>query len=277
MDRPVRFDDDRSQTPDVDLIGQHTSSIMKISIITVTRNSEATIRDTIESVLMQKDVDLEHIIIDGLSTDRTMEIVNSYPHITKFVSERDKSHFDAMNKGIALAEGEIVGILNSDDAYIDEKVLSKVVMAFHESGADAVYGDLVYIDPSDTRKVLRTWISGAYREGRFRWGWMPPHPSFFVKGDLYRKHGGFNLELGTSADYEMMLRLIHRHGVKPGYVPEVLVRMRPGGLSNKSLAARWKANRFDKKSWDVNGVKPYWFTLYLKPIRKIGQYFIRKK
>jgi glycosyltransferase involved in cell wall biosynthesis len=249
---------------------------MKISIITVTRNSEATVRDTIESVHRQKHVDFEHIIVDGLSTDRTMEIVREYPHITKWVSERDKSHFDAMNKGIALAEGDIVGILNSDDAYVHDRILSYVVQAFMVKGADALYGDLVYVDSDDTRKVLRTWISGEYREGRFLWGWMPPHPSFFVKRELYRDFGGFNLELGTSADYEMMLRLIHRHGVRPAYLPEVLVRMRPGGLSNSSLAARWKANRFDKKSWDVNGVKPYWFTLYLKPIRKIGQYFIRK-
>lgn len=245
---------------------------MLVSIVTATFNSESTLRDTVGSVLSQGAVTKEHIVIDGGSTDGTLGIVRGNPHIGKWVSEPDNGIYDAMNKGVALAEGDIIGILNSDDTYPHEGVLSKVVRTFEETGADAVYGDLVYTHPSDPTRVVRTWKSGRYSPGHFKWGWMPPHPTFFVRREIYQRFGSFHVGLGTAADYELMLRLIQCHGIRLAYIPEVLVRMRSGGASNESILARWRANRNDRKAWEVNGVRPYWFTLYLKPLRKILQF-----
>ena len=248
----------------------------KVSIITATFNSESTILETIGSVHAQRDVDKEHIVVDGASTDRTMELVGNHASVTKSVSEPDEGIYHAMNKGISLATGDIVGILNSDDTYSDDRVLASVMGTFERSGADVVYGDLVYVHSSDPSRIVRTWKSGAYREGSFKWGWMPPHPTFFVRREAYLRHGLFNLDIGTSADYELMLRFMHIRRLKAAYLDRVLVRMRSGGASNESLAARWKANRNDRKAWKMNGVSPFWFTMYLKPIRKVGQYLIRR-
>jgi glycosyltransferase involved in cell wall biosynthesis len=248
---------------------------MRISIITVTFNSASTIRDTIESVHSQVNVEKEHIIIDGCSTDETLGIVRGYPHITKCISEPDQGIYHAMNKGIALASGDVIGILNSDDVYPGNHILEKVAKTFKSSQTDALYGDLVYVDSEDTDRVVRAWKSGKYEHGDFKWGWMPPHPTFFVKRELYEKYGGFNVDMGTAADYELMLRLIHHYGANLTYIPEILVKMRSGGASNESILARLRANRNDKKAWGVNGLKPYWFTLYLKPLRKITQFLYK--
>ena len=249
---------------------------MTISIITATYNSAKTVRDTLESVRHQTYPRVEHIIVDGLSRDNTLDIVKAYPHVSKCISEADKGIYDAMNKGVALATGDIVGILNSDDMYQDSTVLARVMEAFVNDHCDAVYGDLVYVDPEQTAKVRRYWKSGYYNPGSFRWGWMPPHPTFFVRRSLYERFGVFRTDFKTAADYELMLRFIHRHGAKLSYVPKVLVRMRDGGASNQTFASRLKANKEDRRAWEVNAIDPYWFTLYLKPLRKIGQYFIRE-
>lgn len=248
---------------------------MRLSVITVTFNSAATLAGAIESVSQQRDVDVEHIIVDGGSIDGTMEVVRSYPHIRKAVSEPDRGIYDAMNKGIAMAEGEVVGILNSDDLYHDPLVLSHVSEVFRDPGVDLAYGDLEYVSAADVGKVVRYWKAGSYRDGLFNWGWMPPHPTFFVRKEVYQRLGTFNLDIGTSADYELMLRFMHIHRLKAAYIDRVLVRMRSGGASNESFAARWKANRNDKRAWEINGVKPYWFTMFLKPVRKVGQYLVR--
>jgi len=248
---------------------------MTISIITATHNSARTIRDTLESVRNQSYPKVEHIIVDGRSSDNTLDIVRQYPHVAKCISEPDKGIFDAMNKGIAMARGDIVGILNSDDLYQDSTVLARVMETVINGQCDAVYGDIVYVDQHQTGKVLRYWKSGYYNKGSFRWGWMPPHPSLFVRRSLYERFGGFRTDLGTAADYELMLRFIHCYGAQLGYVPEVLVRMRDGGASNQTFASRIRANLEDRRAWEVNGIKPYWCTLYLKPLRKIGQYFLR--
>lgn len=249
---------------------------MRISVITVTFNSSATVGEAIDSVAQQRDVDVEHIIVDGGSIDDTMDVVRSHPHIKKALSEPDRGMYDAMNKGIAMAEGDLVGILNSDDLYHDPHVLSRVSEAFRDPSVDIAYGDLEYVSEGNVDRVLRYWKAGGYREGLFKWGWMPPHPTFFVRREVYAKHGLFNLDIGTSADYEMMLRLMHIRGLKAAYIDRVLVRMRAGGASNESIAARWRANRNDRKAWEVNGVRPYWYTMYLKPIRKVGQYLLRR-
>jgi glycosyltransferase involved in cell wall biosynthesis len=248
---------------------------MKVTIITATYNSSATIEDTLKSVASQDYPAVEHVIIDGLSKDDTLDKVSHFSHVAKVVSEKDKGIYDAMNKGITLATGEVVGILNSDDFYSSSQILSRVVEIFQNTSCDAVYGDLVYVDKDDTDRVVRYWKSGQYKESAFKWGWMPPHPTFFVRKALYEKHGLFNLEMKTAADYELMLRMIHKGKAKLAYLPAILVKMRTGGASNQSMASRLRANADDKKAWEINGMKPYWFTLYLKPIRKITQYIFR--
>jgi glycosyltransferase involved in cell wall biosynthesis len=250
-----------------------TEAIMpKISIITATLNSAATINETLESIRGQDYPDIEHIIVDGESTDATLGIVREYSHVCKCISEPDKGIYYAMNKGIQLATGEVVGILNSGDVYQDDAVLSRVAERFQREGCEAVYGDLVYVDARDARKVVRYWRAGVYRADAFMWGWMPPHPTFFVRRSLYKKYGGFSLQFKTAADYELLLRFIHKYRISTGYIPEILVRMRNGGASNHSWIHRLQANQDDRRSWTVNGLEPYWFTRYLKPLRKLHQF-----
>lgn len=248
---------------------------MKISIITVTYNSASTIRDTLESVGQQDYLDIEHIIVDGRSTDNTLSIINQFPYISKILSEKDGGMYDAMNKGIALASGDIIGILNSDDVYNNNRVISKVMRAFEDKSIDAVYGDLQYVKQEDLSKVTRTWKSGAFDKNKFYYGWMPPHPSFFVRKEVYDTSGKFNTSLRSSADYEFMLRVLLKFDHKVKYLPEVFVKMRTGGASNATLGKRLKANREDKKAWAINNLKPYFFTIPLKPVRKIFQFIFK--
>jgi len=247
--------------------------VARISIITVTYNSAQTLEHTIQSVLLQDHPDVEYIIVDGASTDDTLAVIRKYRHkIDHFVSEKDEGLYYALNKGIALATGDIIGILHADDFYMDDHVLSKVASTFEKTKAGAVYADLYYVDKDNTEKIIRKWRSGPYTEGKFLWGWMPPHPTFFVKKEIYQKYGGFNTQLRSAADYELMLRFIHKHKIKLGYLPEFIVKMRTGGQSNASVKNRLKANKEDCKAWEMNRLKPYFFTLTLKPLRKIFQF-----
>ena len=248
---------------------------MKVSIITATYNSASTVKDTLDSVRDQDYPDIEHIIVDGLSKDQTLKVVGEYPHITTVVSEKDDGIYDAMNKGISMVKGDIVGILNSDDFYAGKDVISLVVNAFTKTGCDAVYGDLVYVDKDNVDKVVRYWKAGSYKSDAFKWGWMPPHPTLFVSRRVYERYGLFNLDLTTAADYELMLRFIHKYQIKLEYIPELLVKMRIGGASNSTIAGRVRANRSDRSAWTVNKLRPFWFTIYLKPLRKLSQ-FIRR-
>jgi len=247
---------------------------MKVSIVTVTYNSEATVEDTIKSVVNQDYDSIEYIIIDGLSTDSTLAIVNRYKDkIAKIISEKDNGIYDAISKGISMASGDIVVALNSDDMYASNSIISSVVSLFQQTHADVVYGDLNYVDRFDTSKILRKWRSGEYKKGLFLKGWMPPHPTFFARKTCYEKYGSFNLSLRSSADYELMLRFIHKHEVKVAYLPMLIVNMRAGGQSNVSFKNRYKANQEDKKAWEMNGLKPGLLTLIRKPLSKIKQYF----
>ena len=250
---------------------------MKISIITITYNSAATVEDTIKSVVMQDYPNVEYLIIDGKSKDATLQIAEKYKDkISKIVSEKDKGLYDALNKGIKHATGDIIGMLHSDDLYSNPQVLSKIVKTFQDHpDAEGVYADLVFVNRNDPDKVMRTWESGAYQEGDFLKGWMPPHPTFFVKKDTYEKYGGFNTELKLSADYESMLRLIHKNQIKLAYLNEVIVKMRMGGVSNVSFFVKLKANLEDKMAWKINEMKPKMSTMIMKPLRKLGQYFKR--
>jgi len=248
---------------------------MKISIITATYNSAVTVRDTLVSVSGQDHSGIEHIIIDGGSKDNTLDIVREFPHVAQIVSEKDRGIYDAMNKGIGLASGDIVGILNSDDVYSDAFVLSDVAKAFADPSVQALYADLQYVFPDDLSRVQRTWKSGRFRKENFYYGWMPPHPTFFVRRGIYERCGLFNLELRSAADYEIMLRILLKKGISAFYLPRVIVKMRAGGVSNASLANRLRANREDRLAWKLNDLRPYFFTLYLKPLRKIHQFIIK--
>jgi glycosyltransferase len=248
-----------------------------ISIITVTFNARGTICDCIESVSEQS-VDVEHIVVDGASTDGTLRAIEHYnDSLSTVVSEPDDGIYDAMNKGLRLATGDVIGILNADDFFASSDVLKKVVNAFSESDVDACYGDLVYVDSENIKKVTRYWRSGSFKPDKFYLGWMPPHPTFFVRRSVYEKYGLFNLNLGSAADYEIMLRFLLKQQLKAIYIPEVLVNMRIGGESNVSLSNRLIANRNDRKAWDVNGLRPYPWTVLFKPLRKIGQWFFKNR
>ena len=247
---------------------------MKISIITVCYNSEDTIEYSINSVLSQDCGNIEYIIIDGNSSDNTKSIIEKYrDKISHFISEKDEGIYDAMNKGIAMATGDVIGVLNSDDFYTNKEVLSKVINLFSTKNPDAVYGDLEYVSKENVKKVTRHWKAGEYKEGIFLEGWMPPHPTFFVKKNIYQLYGSFNTKLKSAADYELMLRFIHKEKIKLAYLPEVLIKMRAGGKSNVSLANRIKANKEDRLAWKLNGLKPGKLTLLLKPLSKLKQFF----
>lgn len=248
---------------------------MKISIITVSFNSAATIRDTLQCIADQDYPDIEHIIIDGGSSDHTLEIVKTFPHVAKVISEKDNGLYDAMNKGIKAATGDVIGILNSDDVYAYNRVLSHVADLLTITEADTLYGDLQYVKADNLQKVVRTWRSGKCRPSAFYYGWMPPHPTFFVRKEVYDKVGFFTTDLRTAADYELMLRILLKHKFSTAYLPEVLVKMRAGGMSNASLRHRLNANKEDRQAWKLNELNPYFFTLYFKPLRKIFQ-FLRK-
>jgi glycosyltransferase involved in cell wall biosynthesis len=246
---------------------------MKISIITATYNSSSTLQQTLESVAMQSHQNIEHIIVDGLSNDDTLKIVEGFPHISKKISEKDKGIYDAMNKGIQLSTGDIIGILNSDDFYVDENILQDVCQLFETTNADIVYGDLNFVDAIDTNKIKRKWIAGNFQLNDFLYGWMPPHPTFFLRKTVYEKYGLFNLSLGSAADYELMLRFMYKHQLKAAYLNKVIVHFRMGGASTKNINNRIKANMNDRKAWQINHLEPKWFTLHLKPLRKIKQFF----
>jgi glycosyltransferase involved in cell wall biosynthesis len=248
---------------------------MKISIITATYNSASTVRDTLACVRTQDHPDIEHIIVDGGSTDGTLDIVDDFPHVAKLISGRDDGIYDAMNKGISVATGQVIGILNSDDIYTDTTVLSAVAAAFADPAIMTAYADLQYVDADDQRKVLRNWRSGPFKRENFYFGWMPPHPTFFVRNEVYTRAGVFNLGLRSAADYELMLRVLVKLEMTTHYIPRVIVKMRAGGMSNASLLNRLRGNKEDRLAWKLNGLKPYFFTLYLKPLRKLHQFITK--
>lgn len=251
---------------------------MKISIITVCYNSAATIEQTIKSVLSQDYPEIEYIIIDGRSTDETLSIISRYrDKIAVVVSEKDCGIYDAMNKGVMLATGNFVGILNADDFYSNESVISSVVKQLKISDADSLYANLLIVDPTHVSHIKRRWISGAYNRRAFLFGWMPPHPTFFVRKEIYSKFGAFNLNLKTAADYELMLRFLYVNRITTTYLNDVIIHMRGGGASNKNIKSKLIANMQDRKAWTINNVQPYFFTIFLKPIRKITQFFFTTK
>jgi len=242
-----------------------------ISLITVTYNAADTIEKCILSVLAQGFDNLQYIIIDGQSTDNTLAIIEKYrDNINMIISESDNGLYDAMNKGIALATGDIIGTLNADDYFAADDVIKTVAQAFAASGADIVYGDIDYV--SHKEKIIRKWRSGNYKPGKFNWGWMPPHPSFYARRQCFAQYGNYNLNYGTATDYELMLRFIHTNKARVFYIPKVMVKMLVGGVSNSSFNSRLKAWRNDYKAMQINKLHFPLFSVFFKPLRKIFQF-----
>jgi glycosyltransferase involved in cell wall biosynthesis len=244
----------------------------KISLITVVYNAENTIADCIESVIGQNFRNIEYIIIDGASTDGTIQIIQKYKHhLTHFVSEPDKGIYDAMNKGIKLATGDVVGILNADDFFADNTVLSVIAGTFEKKNTNIIYGDLDYINAKG--KVIRKWRSGKFTSKSFNLGWMPPHPTFYCKRNLFEKFGLYSLNYGTAADYELMIRYLYVNKLTAAYINKVIIKMKTGGKSNKSFNNRVKGLFFDLMAMRNNRILLPFLALLVKPLRKIIQYF----
>lgn len=245
---------------------------MKISIITVCYNSEKTIEKTVQSVLKQTYSDIEYIIIDGNSKDNTLGILEKYSsNISKIISEPDFGIYDAINKGIKISSGEIIGLLHADDEFAYNDAIKDVRSCFYKNEIDAIYSDLQYLKKN---KIHRHWKSGKFVISKFKWGWMPPHPTFYCKKKCFEKLGYYNLKFSISADYELMLRFLYKNKIKVEYLPRVLVLMQIGGKSNASIQNRLLANNEDKIAWIVNNLTPYFFTFWLKPVRKLFQFIL---
>ena len=248
---------------------------MKISIITAVRNSHATIADALDSILAQDHPDTELIVIDGASTDGTLAVVQRYAQrIVHTLSEPDHGIYDALNKGLKLATGEIVGFLHADDWLADDRILSRIVAAFADPTVEAVYGDLVYVSATDRGRVIRHWRAGEYRPSRLHWGWMLPHPTLYLRRALYERHGGFDLRYRIAADYDLMLRVLSRINGQVVYLPEVLVRMRLGGTSNRSPRNLLQKSCEDYQILRRNRIGGLG-TLLLKNVQKLPQFFQR--
>lgn len=247
---------------------------MKVTLITVCRNAASVIAGTIDSVRQQTHADIEHIVIDGASTDGTCELLEARrSDLAVLVSEADSGIYDAMNKGLRLATGELIGFVNAGDLLMTNDVIAQVVEAATRSHADAVYGDIIMVDEHDIHKVHRTWLSGTYHRENFRRGWMPPHVATFIRRSVYDRHGHFNTDLRIGADYEILLRFLYKHGVPTVHLRAVLVRFRLGGMSNGSVRHILKANREVRRSWALNGLKAPPLLVTRKLWSKVMQFF----
>lgn len=245
---------------------------MKITIITAVYNRAGTIAQAIASVRAQSWGDVEHLVIDGASTDGTLAAVEAARHPKmRVVSEPDKGIYDALNKGVALAEGEVVGLMHSDDFFAHEHVLEKVVEAFADPHVLAAYGDLDYVSAADESRIVRRWRSGSYAPERLRRGWMPPHPALFLRREVFERHGAYDTSYRIAADYDAILRWFSREDLRPVYIPEVLVKMRLGGASNRSLKAIVRKSREDYRALRANGVGGVG-ALLSKNFGKVGQF-----
>lgn len=247
---------------------------MKISLITVTYNSEKYLEECIRSVIKQNYKNIEHIIVDGKSTDGTVSIIERYsPHISKWISEKDNGIYHAINKGMQMATGDIIGLLNSDDIFASSDVITTIANCFTMNKVDSLYGDLVYVDQHDIGRVIRTWKGQNYNRERFKYGWMPAHPTFYFRKELVSQLGAYESHYFTAADYELMARYLFLHKVSAMYLPKLIVRMRMGGVSNESIYLRLRANRRDYLAMKKNMIPFPLVASILKPARKLPQYY----
>ncbi len=245
---------------------------MKISVITLSMNSAATIRDTIESVLAQDHPDIEYIVVDGASRDGTMDIVRSYgDRISKVVSEPDRGMYDSANKGLKLATGDVVGFLNSDDWYATNDVLSTMAREFARGDVDVVHGDLDFVDPKNVSRVTRRFRSRPFVPGDFKRGWHPAHPTFYVRREILLEVGGFDEQYRIASDVDLMMRVLEVRRARSAFIPRVLVMMREGGLSNGSFRRIWRANVECYRSMHRAGLPVPWYFVLRKPLAKTRQ------
>jgi glycosyltransferase involved in cell wall biosynthesis len=243
---------------------------LKISLITVSFNSAHTLKDAIESVLSQQYEDIEYIIVDGKSTDSTVSIIESYSsRISKWISEPDKGIYDAMNKAIQMATGDVVGILNSDDFYFDSTVIPTVMEVFRTQPVDAVFGDLIFVDANNLSRVVRKYSSKGWTPKKFAYGFMPAHPTFFVKRTFYKEIGFFKTNYPIGSDYELLIRFLYTHKIKYQYINKVMVTMRTGGASTKGLKSNFILNRDILNACRENGIKTNYLKIYSKYFFKV--------
>ena len=245
---------------------------MKVSIITVCYNSAATIATTLESVRDQDYPHIEHIIVDGKSTDHTMEIVSAFDHVAKAVSEKDEGLYDAINKGMKLATGDVVGILNSDDFFPHRGIISRIAKAFSDADVDAVYGDVAFVRPDNLSKIVRYYSAKRFHPGKFKYGYMPPHPSFYAKRSCFEKYGLYKPDYVIASDYELLMRFLYRFKVPALYINEALVYMRTGGVSNKNVLSRYVLNKEIIRACKENFVDTNMAILSVKYFNKVFEY-----
>ncbi len=248
---------------------------MKFTIITATYNNQNTIADTVNSVVSQTYINIEHIIIDGKSSDNTISVIKKKSNrIAKIISEKDNGIYDALNKGINEATGDIIVFLHADDIFGDKTIIEKASKLFMKTKADGIYGDLQYVSKEDTNKIIRHWKAGTYSFSKLKNGWMPPHPTFFVKKEIYDKYGLFDTNFSIAADYDIILRFLGKYKISTAYLPEVMIKMRIGGKSNKNIkniALKMKEDIKALKKNKIGGIH----TLFLKNVIKIPQLFLK--
>lgn len=246
---------------------------MKFSIITATYNSQATITDAIKSVSEQTYMNIEHIIVDGASTDNTIKIIEeNLGRVSKIISEKDDGIYDALNKGIEKATGDVIVFLHADDIFANNSIIENAANLFSEKQTDSIYGDLQYVAKEDTNKIIRYWKSGEFTFSKLKKGWMPPHPTFFVKKEIYNQFGNFDTSFRIAADYDIILRFLGSNKISTAYLPQVMIKMRVGGESNKSLKNILKKMKEDVKALKKNNMGGV-HTVFLKNITKIPQLF----
>ena len=248
---------------------------LKVSIITVCYNSENTINDAIKSVLSQTYPEIEYIIVDGLSTDNTINIINSFgKHIFKFISEPDQGIYDALNKGIKSANGDIIGILHSDDFFYDNSIISKVADAFTNSNIDAIYGDVQFVDSNDISRIVRQYSSKNFSLAKFRYGIMPAHPTFYVRREIFERFGYYKADYKIAADFEILLRFMLINNIQCKYLNFPFVRMRTGGISNRTFLSRYLLNKEVLRACRENGIKTNYFLIYSKYLIKMWEFIL---
>jgi len=248
--------------------------MLRVSIITIVRNNRATMEDCVKNVLSQSYKEIEYIVVDGGSNDGTIDIIQAYhERISQWISEPDQGIYDAMNKGIEMATGQVIGFLHSSDVYAHPRVIEEVAQVFEKSNVSSVYGDLQYVDKENLNRVIRNWKSSPYCHGKFRQGWMPPHPTFFVRKEIYEKYGYFNTDFRIAGDYELMLRFLERYRISAAYIPEVLVKMRWGGMSNGGIKNILIKSYEDYRAWGMNDLNGGVHTILFKNLSKIPQFW----
>jgi glycosyltransferase len=243
---------------------------MTISIITISYNAEATIKKTLSSVASQSFDRIEHIIIDGGSKDKTLDICKSFSHVSKLISEPDKGVYDAFNKGLKLATGDVIGFLNADDTLYNDNSVQEIVNAFTQNETDIVYGNLDYIN--ENRKVIRNWISRPYEKGLVKKAWMPAHPTFYCKKDVYNRLGGYDDTFKIGGDFELCLRFLEVNKVPSYYLDKKLVKMLVGGISNSGISSKWTIYKEELRAFKINKISINPVLFFLHKIKKLKQF-----